>query len=305
MPDTFFTSSPHWGTYVLLYFFVGGVAGGSLFLAGLLHLIGSPADRPAVRAGQFVALGGAVLSGVLLTLDLTKPFRFWHMLIQSNTGAPMFKSWSPMSVGAWALLGFGAVAALGSLGAVGQTRQPWSRFAGLGRGVTGGAIAVLGGALGLFFAGYTGVLLTVTNRPIWADSQWLGVLFLLSGVSAASATLVLLGSRSHHPATRDWLIGFERRVLGLELLALAVFLWSLGTVARTWVGWNGALLLLGVVGTGILLPLWLHRPTIRPSDRPTHLPAAALVLLGSFLLRFVTLASSAQIEAFGSGVAGR
>jgi len=321
--DTFFTTSPHWGFYVLLYFFVGGIAGGSLFLAGLLHLFGRPDDRPTVRVGQHVAVVGAALSALLLTVDLTKPFRFWHMLIQSNTGAPMFKAWSPMSVGAWGLLGFGAVALLASLGALGETRpQRWGRFARLARGVPGAAIAAVGGVLGLFFAGYTGVLLSVTNRPIWADSTWLGVLFLLSGVSSAAATLLLLERRSRrgrmNPAptvaeltpTAEWLLRLDRRILGLELVALIVFLWSLGAVARAWIGWNGLLLVVGVVGAGILVPLLLapsgRRDTASGESHGLDLrrapTAAGLVVLGSFLLRLVVLVSSAQIGATGSGI---
>lgn len=310
MSDTFFTTSPHWGVYVLLYFFVGGIAGGSLFLASLLHLFGTPADRPTIRTGQQVALVGAALSAVLLTVDLTKPLRFWHMLIASNTGTPMFKAWSPMSVGAWALLGFTALALLACLGALGESRpERWGRFARLARGIPGRLIALGGGALGLFFAGYTGVLLSVTNRPIWADSTWLGVLFLLSGVSAATATLFLLGRRRQlHPATSSWLVDLDRRILALELLVLCIFLASLGAVARSWIGWNGLLLLGGVGGAGILLPLWLHRvhpvaSTPRSPDRLTAPAAAGLVLLGSFLLRLVVLLSSAQIQAVGSGVA--
>jgi protein NrfD len=308
LPDTFFTTSPHWGVYVLLYFFVGGIAGGSLFLAGLLHLFGTPTDRPTVRTGQYVALAGAGLSGLLLTLDLTKPFRFWHMLMESNTGAPMFKAWSPMSVGAWALLGFAAIALLACLGALGETRPGrWGRFAGLARGVPGGVIAVAGAALGLFFAGYTGVLLSVTNRPIWADSTWLGVLFLLSGVSAATATLFLLGRRTgQRQDTSEWLVGLDHRILAVELFVLAAFLWSLGAVAESWVGWNGILLVAGVAGAGILAPLLLDRRARRGEPETRRAPAAAgLVLLGSFLLRLLVLASSAGIQANASGVAGR
>jgi protein NrfD len=119
MSDTFFTSSPHWALWIILYFFVGGIAGSAFFLASLLRLFGRPADRPLVRLGYYLAFAGAVLSGFLLTIDLTRPERFWHMLIQSNTGRPMFKAWVPMSVGSWGLMLIGLFAILAALGALG------------------------------------------------------------------------------------------------------------------------------------------------------------------------------------------
>jgi hypothetical protein len=70
----------------------------------------------------------AVVCGVLLILDLGRPERFWHMLIQSETGRPMFKYWSPMSVGAWALLVFSGLALLSFVGVLAEDGR-----AGLGR----------------------------------------------------------------------------------------------------------------------------------------------------------------------------
>ena len=305
MPDVFFTSSPHWGAYIVLYFFVGGIAGGTLFLAGLLHLSGKPEDRPAVRAGYGVALAGALLSGLLLTLDLTKPSRFWHMLFQSNTGAPLLKSWVPMSVGAWALLGFAAVALLAGLGALGEVRPDrWKRAAFLARGLPGGILAVLACGLGLFLAGYTGVLLAVTSRPVWAESNLVGALFLLSGVSTGIATLLLLRRRTGQlPITTDWLVRLDRRLLWLELVALATFLWSLRPVLDLWVGWAGAVLALGVVGAGIIAPLTLE---LRSTTRTGQISrAAVLVLVGGFLLRVAVVAVSSGVYSSGAGVAGR
>ena len=304
MPDVFFTSSPHWGAYIVLYFFVGGIAGGTFFLAGLLHLAGRPEDGPAVRAGYGVALAGAVLSGLLLTLDLTKPARFWHMLFQSNTGAPMLKSWVPMSVGAWALLGFGAVALLAALGALGEARPDrWKRAAFLARGVPGALLAVLACGLGLFLAGYTGVLLAVTSRPVWAESNWLGALFLLSGVSTGIATLLLLRRRTGQvPATTEWLVRLDRRLLWLELATLAAFLWSLRPVFDLWVGWAGAVLGLGVVGAGIIAPLALELRSPPRTGRISR--AAVLVLVGGLLLRIAVVAVSSGVYASGAGVTG-
>jgi protein NrfD len=312
MSDTFFTASPHWAWWIVFYFFVGGIAGTAFFLASLLHLTTRPfdrqSDRSLVRLGYYVAFVGAVVSGILLTLDLDRPLRFWHMLIESNTGRPMFKSWVPMSVGSWGLLLFSLFAFLAALAALSEERPNVRLLQSapvriLRRRAPSIAIAVLGSVFGLFLAGYTGVLLAVTNRPIWADSTLLGLLFLVSGASTGAAALILLAiwRRAAHPASLDWLSWFDRRVLVLELLVLIVFLVSLGSVARVFVGWWGLVLLIGVVGIGILVPLLLERRDRVPAPR-NLVRSASLVLLGGFLLRVVVLLSSAEIHVVGSGV---
>jgi protein NrfD len=310
MPDTFFTAAPHWTWWIILYFFVGGIAGSAFFLASLLHLFGRPADRPLVRLGYYLAFAGAILSGLLLPIDLDRPERFWHMLIQSNTGQPMFKPWVPMSVGAWGLLLFGLFAFLAALAAASEDRPnvrllQSAPVRALRRRGPSAVTVVLGSILGLFIAGYTGVLLAVTNRPIWADSTLLGLLLLVSGASTGAAALILLAiwRRSGHPASLDWLGWFDRRALWLELLVLILFLVSLGSVARVFLGWWGLVLLLGVIGVGILTPLLLERRTGRHG--PSHLVRrASLVLLGGFLLRVVVLLSSEGVHVIGSRVTG-
>lgn len=311
MSDTFFTSSPHWAWYIIWYFFVGGIAGCGFFIAALLHFFGRPEDRPVVQLGYYLACVGALVSGALLTLDLNRPERFWHMLIQSHTGAPMFKSWSPMSVGAWGLMLFGAFATLAALGAAAEEGRwtarmkplAWRPVRALGRGVPAALVAGAGSLFGLFLAGYTGVLLAVTNRPLWADSNLLGALFLFSGASTAAATLILLARwrGESHPASLQWLARFDRGALGLELVTLVAFVVSLGPVARVLVGWWGLVLLVGVVGAGIVTPLVLERRPHVPGHG--HLArAAALVLVGGFLLRVALILSSNEIHAVGSGV---
>jgi formate-dependent nitrite reductase membrane component NrfD len=311
MPDTFFTASPHWTWYIILYFFIGGIAGGACFLASLLHFFGRAEDRPVVRLGYYVALAGVLVSGLLLTVDLTRPERFWHMLIQSNTGRPMFKAWSPMSVGSWGVLLFGVFAFLGTLSVLpeeGLDWKPlrWAPVRWLARRGPSSVIAVGGAFFGLFLAGYTGVLLVVTNRPLWADSPLLGMLFVVSGASTGAAALILLALWRHagHPASLAWLADFDRRVLILELLVLVAFLISLGSVVRVLIGWWGVLLLLGVVGAGIVIPL-LIEGRAGAHDRPRLIRMAATVLLGGFLLRVVILMSSHGVHVLGSGVTGR
>ncbi|MFL5447505.1 MAG: NrfD/PsrC family molybdoenzyme membrane anchor subunit, partial [Gemmatimonadales bacterium] len=111
MSDTFFTAAPHWTWWIILYFFIGGTAGTTFMLAALLDGFGgstsdasassAPSASRVVRLGYYLAFIGVLISGFLLTVDLTQPLRFWHMLIENHTGKPMFKAWEPMSTGAW------------------------------------------------------------------------------------------------------------------------------------------------------------------------------------------------------------
>jgi protein NrfD len=310
MSDTFFTAAPHWTWWIIFYFFIGGIAGTAFFLAALLDLFARPPDRQTARLGYYVAFVGSVISGILLTLDLNRPLRFWHMLIESNTGEPMFKPYVPMSVGSWGLLLFSLFAFLAALAALSEERDRPRllqsapvRF--LRRRGPSVVIAVLGSVFGLFLAGYTGVLVAVTNRPVWADSTLLGLLFLVSGASTGAATLILLAiwRRAGSPASIRWLSWFDRRALILELLVLIAFLVSLGSVARVFLSWWGVALVVGVVGIGILLPLLLDRGRHAHGSQQL-VRSASLVLLGGFLLRVVVLLSSEQIHVIGSGVTG-
>ena len=298
--DTFFTEPPRFTWWIILYFFVGGISGGALLVASLLRLFGTREDTHFIRLGVYISFIGCVISAVLLIVDLGVPFRFWHMLVQDNTGRPMFKWWSPMSVGAWGLLVFGFFSFLATLRALWDDRRlTWSTLEFLQKPpIT--IFGAIGGILGgLFLAGYTGVLLAVSNRPIWADSSWLGLLFLLSGISTSIAAL-LLASRWRGirvKSTEERLTRFDRIALILELVVLTIFVVSLGSVAKAFLNAWGVLLLLGVVGVGIVMPLRMGRDAAH-----NVATASILVLFGGFVLRVVVLMSSEQIHVAGAQV---
>jgi formate-dependent nitrite reductase membrane component NrfD len=294
--STWFTAPPHWQWLIALYLFIGGLAGCSYFLAAVIDFFGRREDRPLAHLGYYIAFPCVVLSGLVLSLDLTRPLRFWHMLIESNTYRPMFKYWSPMSIGSWALLTFGFFAFLSFLGTLaedGRIARPALRRlrppTALGRVIT-----ILGALGGLYLAGYTGVLLAVTNRPIWSDTPLLGMLFVVSAASSSAALIILLAHRAGLAVpglaalhrTDNWVIAFE-------LLVLIAVVVSLGPVARAWLNAWGLLLLI-VVALGNIAPLVLLWRARRARDLPVA-TAAVLVLLGGLLLRFVIVFSSESV----------
>src|SRR5262245_44874346 len=194
MPQHFVTP-PEWHWYIVWYFFLGGLAGGAYTLGTLLRLVGDRQEQRMARLAFLIAFPAFVICPILLTLDLGKPVRFWHMLIDARTGLPSLKYWSPMSVGAWALFVFGLFATLSFVEALvldGRLRQPWAqRIAEALKGGFGRLFMIVGACLGLFIAGYTGVLLAVSNQPIWSDTWAIGGLFLASGLSTAAAAIAL------------------------------------------------------------------------------------------------------------------
>jgi formate-dependent nitrite reductase membrane component NrfD len=290
--STYFSAPPEWGWLIVFYFFFGGLAGGCYFLGALIDLFSRPEDRPLARLGYYISFPCILISGLLLTLDLTRPLRFWHMLIESNTFRLMFKPWSPMSLGSWALLIFGIFSLLAFLSALAEAgRLNWPaarRFR--PPGGLGVALLVVGGVLGFYVAGYTGVLLAVTNRPIWSDTPLLGMLFVVSAASISAALMILLADKSR--ASMPGLLALHRMdawVLALEFIVLVVVMISLGPVLRAWLSAWGLLLFLGVIVLGMWLPLalyWRQRGEVKMAT------TAALVLLGGFLLRLVIVFSA-------------
>src|SRR5438046_10453754 len=97
MSSTFFTEPPHWRWLIILYFFIGGLAGGCYFLASMIDLVGRTTDRPLARLGYLIAFPAVVVCGILLIADLVRPERFWPMLLQSATWRPSFNPSSPLS----------------------------------------------------------------------------------------------------------------------------------------------------------------------------------------------------------------
>ena len=66
-----FVRAPDWTWYIVPYFFLAGLAGGSYVIATLLRLWGDRRDEPAARLGFYAAFLAFLPCPVLLTLDLT------------------------------------------------------------------------------------------------------------------------------------------------------------------------------------------------------------------------------------------
>jgi formate-dependent nitrite reductase membrane component NrfD len=295
MPGEHFVVAPGWTWFILLYFFFAGISGGAYVIGTMLRLWGNPADAAASRLAFIVSFPLLLICPILLTIDLGQPARFWHMLVDVGSGTPVFKAYSPMSLGVWGLTLFGLFSFVMFLAAVGEGGYlRWRVLAGAGRlmgSALGKAFMVIGAIFAFFVAAYTGVLLAVSNQPVWSDTWTLGGLFLASGLSGAAATILLLSRGRRDAAVSDGkLMEADRYFIILELVLIALFLITLGGVVSKVLG-GGWIILWLVVLIGTLVPLAAEwRPAMVRQLPPVVVPV--LVLVGVLALRAVIIFSA-------------
>lgn len=278
----------HWGWQIVLYFFLGGITGGSYLVATLAHLFGLDRSNILTRAGRYLSFVCLLACPVLLILDLGRPARFHHML-------RVFKLRSVMSLGTWGLTSFGlccGFTAAYQLAKDGLLNW-FPLMARLMKALPIKAIESLGAFFGLFVASYTGVLLSSTGVPVWARARrLLGPLFLTSGLSTALASLSLI--LSFLPRSQETLEGLERAeivAMTTEVGLISALPPTLGPLSKPlFKGKTGNIFKSGTVGGGLLLPLLLRlgwKLTRKSTPVSLNRGASLLVLAGGLILRYV------------------
>lgn len=304
--------SADWPLIIDVYFFLGGLAGGAFVIATIAHLLGGKRHREVVKIGYYVALLALIPSPILLIVDLGIPSRFLHMLLVSKPSTAIgmdaitvgpfhFKPFSPMSMGSWALTGFGLFAFLAALSVFLEDTQP-------GRDLSPfrTTVGVIGGFFGFFLAGYPGVLLGATARPLFENGSFLGALFLTVGCTTGAAAIALVLSLGGQ-GTSDSLSRLRKITIPALLLQgviLALFLVRVATSGGEGAVQSLALLVsgpysvtfwLGAVIVGLVLPFALEvagRQAMKPGLVAV---SAILILVGGFLVKYVITAAGQVI----------
>jgi formate-dependent nitrite reductase membrane component NrfD len=280
--------SAHWPFLIDVYFFLGGLAGGAFVIATVAMLVDSARYRDLTRVGYYLALLALLPCPIILIVDLGVPSRFMNMVLRFN---PL----SPMSMGAWALLGFSAAAFLAAaLTLLEDTRS--RDLSGLKL-----VVGIIGGFFAFFLAAYPGVLLGATARPMWIHGHALGAVFLAVGASTGAAAIGLILA-----ALRRGRDGIARvgtaTVLALliQLLAVGAFVWSvqssgsaqaLQALSLITSGPYSALFWGGAIAVGSVLPLLLGLIGLKWPSAGLTAVASVLVLIGGFLVKTVIMAA--------------
>ena len=272
-----------WTWEVPLYFWFGGIATGSSFIALACDVVG---DERSAATARRVTLAAVAPSAPLLVKDLGRPERFLNML-------RIFKPRSPMSMGAWCLTLFSNTAAAGVAADL------------LGRPKLARALGGATAALGTYLGSYTGVLLASTAVPVWARSRlFLGPIFIstaaATGAAANRLALAATGLQTGHPT---------RRALGMvETGAMAAEL-ALSSFNERRLGRLGEALDEGRPGRLFELAKWAVRGGLalrfarRRGGPPVHHAASVLYLLAGLAFRYAWVGAGRTSAADDEAVA--
>jgi formate-dependent nitrite reductase membrane component NrfD len=281
-----------WNWEVYIEMFAVGIAAGAFLIAMLLEIFGR-GRSPIARTAHLITPPLALLGTALLIYKLERSERFLHMIVQSeNIPWPMLKWWSPISFGAWVLMGFSMIATISFIDALVDRSWfrlgPWRAGYTIHGSIAGKVLAVVGIILALLLGAYSGALISVTAVPGWNDTVFIGALFLGVSVATGAAALLLLQAIFHNaPGDEvDSLSQFGSMAVVWQLFLLIVLAISLGgamsyflSSARTI-----AAAVLGVLLLVIALPILYLR--LLPSDTMRLGVASSLILASGFLIRY-------------------
>lgn len=293
----------YWEPPIALYLFLGGLAGGIMFLAAIFNSFVLPGYAQIYAFPILVSLVCVAIGCVFLVVDLGQPGVFWRVW----TTATSIIKW-----GATFLVIAAVFAVLFFLAFLGDA---WPIFAGLSDLLKPGAdfFLLVAGFFGLCIMMYTGIMLsTLKAHAFWATPA-LPVLFTISAISTGCAAIVL--SINGWPAEltletyvashviHEYLHVIDIVLVITELVVLLTMVLSFlgaGNVtakaaARRWVCGSYALpFWVGMVFLGLLVPLAMYIGG--NGSVASTVVAPVLVLCGGCLLRFMVVNTDDRAE---------
>jgi protein NrfD len=290
-----------WHWQIPSYLFLGGLAAGILFFAGIFTILGKDHKMHAtVKLAPMIVPFVLALGLFFLFLDLKHKLYFWQLYTTIRLE-------SPMGWGSWVLMIMTPISIIWAASYVREIYPNWDwKFKFLrkfeswvikNRILIAWPMTIYAVILGI----YTGILLSAFNaRPLW-NTSILGPLFLVSGMSTGAAVIMLF-SKDHK----------EKKIIGrIDILLIIIELFFIthlfmGFMAGSEVQINAANLFLRgnftapffafVVILGLIFPLVLESMELKGYKIPIVIPAV-LILIGGLIFRFL-MVEAGQLTRF-------
>jgi polysulfide reductase chain C len=257
------------GIMLAFAFFLGGISGG-LYLASLAF------DS---MLGMFIAWMAALVMGMVDMAHLSKPLRFWRMLLKPRTS--------------WIARGFIFITLFIGCAAIQLALSFW---------LPGTAVEtvfkVLAGILAFGVAIYSGFVISfVGGIKLW-NSAIVPILFVIAGLTGGLAVL-LATSLGDNTARVIALANMTLVLLVVYAVFTAIYLWAItyesaaarDSVMRLLRGSIAPVFWIGIVLLGIIIPVALLLAVVITlnASLPALIIAVACVILGGVALRYAIL----------------
>jgi polysulfide reductase chain C len=282
-----------WGGMIAIYLFLAGIAGGAFLTASLTDLFSKKQYPKVIRSGAYISLVTIIVGLGLLVVDLGRPLSFWKLLLNVNLG-------SVMSIGVFIVSGFtglsfvygnliwSSAAARKKVQLTSANTEVAATSAGQGIYVLRKPVAALGVLFSVATATYTGFLLSaVTTNTFWHTPflgiqaiPFLPILFLVSASSTGLAA-TLIGAFNCGDLTAYKKVDMVLIIVEIVLISILY----LSVKPEFFAGSMATLFWLGVVGLGLLFPLFLSIYGIK-KHKNVIFPVCTMVVIGGLCLRY-------------------
>ena len=269
-----FSHGVEWGWPIAVYLLLAGISGGALIVALLVRFYKKQqADTPLLKAASLVSFATIALGMVFLVGDLEKPLYFWKILIHYNFA-------SVMSIGVMAISIYIPLTLVMCLylfekeisivlakkskrvGYFAMVMRILTRFRPL--------VEVLSVIFAVIICAYTGFLISVLVRFPILNTAILPALFVVSGLSAGTASAGMVASwlfkEEIHSSDLKTLHTIEWPIMAVEIMLIGMLFVSLlvgnefqqTTTVAFKSGLYATLFWVGIMGVGFGLPLVLN-----------------------------------------------
>lgn len=280
------------GILIANYFYMTGLSAGSFILSTMAFGFGMKKFKPLGKVGVVIATLLLVAAPLNLLLDMTRPSRFWHLMLFYNPA-------SPITYGSFLL----------SLYPVNCLIYGYYMFKGDDKKTK--LFGLLGIPLAISVHGYTGFILALGKRSL-TNTALMPALFLVSAMVSGIALMILVVIAKDYYFTKE-------RVINTELVSSLGMILTWSIVADLFLVFcdilvlltseEGALEMAHLIMTGRLAPYFvgvelflgsliplvlLLNPKTR--KKPLYVGIAALlVMIGIFAMRYVMVIGGQSI----------
>lgn len=269
-----FSHGVEWGWPIAVYLLLAGISGGALIVALLVRFYKKQHENtPLLKAASLVSFATIALGMVFLVGDLEKPLYFWKILINYNftsvmsIGVMAISIYIPLTLVMCLYLFEKEISILLAKKSIlvnyyAMVMSILTRIRPL--------VEVLSVIFAVIICAYTGFLISVLVRFPILNTAILPALFVVSGLSAgtASASMVaswLFGEETHSDDLKT-LHTIEWPIMAVEVMLIAMLFVSLlvgnefqqTTTVAFQSGTYATLFWVGVMGMGFGLPLVLN-----------------------------------------------